>query len=137
MSFNIKLDILAVGCLSAAAFIAPVNAQAHYKLVKTLDLPGTQGGHGDWTTFDPASKTVWLSQSPDHNVVVIDAATLAIKSVIPDIKNGNGIAHSSRRLIRRNELTTMSRPAPPTSRIGIKGDTPLPRFTERSSRNMP
>jgi YVTN family beta-propeller protein len=92
MSFNIKLHILAVGCLSAAAFIAPVNAQAHYKVVKTLDLPGMQGGHGDWTTFDPASKTVWLSQSPDHNVVVIDAATLAIKSVIPDIKNGNGIA---------------------------------------------
>jgi hypothetical protein len=43
MSFNIKLHILAVGCLSAAAFIAPVNAQAHYKLVKTLDLPRHAG----------------------------------------------------------------------------------------------
>jgi DNA-binding beta-propeller fold protein YncE len=92
MLLNIKLRFLAMSCIPAMAFVASANAQAHYKLVQTIDLPGTQGGHGDWTTFDPASNTVWLSQSPDHNVVVIDAGTMKIKSVIPDIKNGNGIA---------------------------------------------
>jgi DNA-binding beta-propeller fold protein YncE len=63
-----------------------------YGLLKTITLPGTAGGHGDWTTFDPDTQTVWLSQSPDHNVVVIDATTNQIKGVIPGIENGNGIA---------------------------------------------
>lgn len=63
-----------------------------YTLLKTITLPGTAGGHGDWTTFDPDTQTVWLSQSPDHNVVVLDANTNQVKGVIPDIANGNGIA---------------------------------------------
>ena len=78
------------------ALWGPVNAHAvgKYKLLKTIDLPGDKGGHGDWTTFDPETRTVWLSQSPDHNVVVIDATTNTVKTVIPDIKDGNGIALS-------------------------------------------
>jgi DNA-binding beta-propeller fold protein YncE len=85
-------------CLSAllgVAVFAAVPAIADssgYKLIKTIHLPGDKGGHGDWTTFDPATDTVWLSQSPDHNVVVLDAQTMSIKHVIPGIKDGNGIA---------------------------------------------
>ena len=77
---------LALGVLPAAA------APSDYKLVKTIDLPGSKGGHGDWTTFDPATGTVWLSQSPDHNVVVIDARSMSVAHVIAGIEDGNGIA---------------------------------------------
>lgn len=80
--------------LILAAIAVPAAAQTEYKLVKTIDLPGSKGGHGDWTTFDKATHTVWLSQSPDHNVVVIDASTDVVKAVIPGIEDGNGIALS-------------------------------------------
>jgi YVTN family beta-propeller protein len=67
------------------------SAQSGYKLVKTIDLPGS-GGHGDWVAFDPETRTAWIVQSPDHNVVVIDADELAVKGVIGGIEDGNGIA---------------------------------------------
>ena len=83
----------AVAIAGAVLMACPTAmAQPSYKLVKTIDLPGDKGGHGDWTCFDAASRTVWLSQSPDHNVVVIDANKMSIKGVIPDIEDGNGIA---------------------------------------------
>jgi DNA-binding beta-propeller fold protein YncE len=79
--------------IGLALVVAPhAFAEGGYKLVKTIDLPGDKGGHGDWTTFDPQTNTVWLSQSPDHNVVVIDAATNEVKGVVPGIEDGNGIA---------------------------------------------
>lgn len=68
--------------------------QTEYKLARTIDLPGDKGGHGDWVTFDSETHAVWLSQSPNHNVVVIDAATNQIKGVVPGIEDGNGIALS-------------------------------------------
>lgn len=58
----------------------------------TIQLPGTLGGHGDWVTYDPATQTVWLAQSPDNEVVVIDARTNTVKATIPGVNNGNGIA---------------------------------------------
>jgi DNA-binding beta-propeller fold protein YncE len=76
----------------ALAFGLPAMADSNYKLFKTIDLPGAKGGHGDWVSFDAASDTIWLAQSPDHNVVVIDAKKKAVKGVIPGIANGNGIA---------------------------------------------
>jgi len=60
-------------------------------LIKTIDLPGTKGGHGDWVTYDPDTETIWLSQAPDHNVVVIDANKLSVKATISGIDVGNGI----------------------------------------------
>ena len=87
---SLLLPVAAILCgLTQAA-----RAQSEYKLTKTIDLPGDKGGHGDWTTFDPQSKTVWLAQSPDHNVVVIDAGTNTVKQIIPGIADGNGIALS-------------------------------------------
>jgi DNA-binding beta-propeller fold protein YncE len=74
------------------------NASAgptEYTLVKTIDLPGGKGGHGDWVTFDSATDTVWLAQAPDHAVVVIDAKTNRVRKVIGDIEEGNGIALSA------------------------------------------
>jgi DNA-binding beta-propeller fold protein YncE len=76
----------------AVAFGLPAMAGSNYKLVKTIDLPGAKGGHGDWVSYDSATDTIWLAQSPDHNVVVIDAKKKAVKGVIPGIANGNGIA---------------------------------------------
>lgn len=89
---RILVGLAAVGLLASTP--AHIHAAGAYKLLKTIDLPGDKGGHGDWTTFDRETRTVWLSQSPNHNVVVIDAATNTVKAVIPDIKDGNGIALS-------------------------------------------
>lgn len=77
-------------CLAAAA--APAGAQPAYRLVTTIDLPGDRGGHGDWVAFDPDTRTVWLAQTPAHNVVVLDADRLAIKHVVPGIEQGSNIA---------------------------------------------
>jgi YVTN family beta-propeller protein len=66
-----------------------------YSLQTTISLPGGVGGHGDWVAYDPDTKTVWLAQSPDNNVVVIDTTTNTIKATIPNIGNGNGLAFSS------------------------------------------
>ena len=70
----------------------PSAAQQPYKLLKTIDLPGDKGGHGDWVIFDRDTGTVWLAQTPDHNVVVLDTKTLTVRHVIADIENGNNIA---------------------------------------------
>lgn len=63
-----------------------------YTLLKTITLPGSVGGHGDIVAYDADTKTVWLSQSPDNNVVVIDTTTNTVKATIPNIGNANGIA---------------------------------------------
>ena len=72
----------------------PAVAQSSYKLVKTIDLPGDKGGHGDWVIFDADTATVWLAQTPDHNVVVLDAKLLTVKHVIPGVEEGDNIALS-------------------------------------------
>ena len=77
--------------LLALASVGAVAAAPDYKLVKTIDLPGGKGGHGDWTTYNPATGMVWLSQSPDHAIVVIDTKTNAVAGVIPGVENSNGI----------------------------------------------
>ena len=66
-----------------------------YALLKTITLPGGVGGHGDVVTYDADTKTMWVAQSPDNNVVVIDTATNTIKATIPNIGNGNSIALTS------------------------------------------
>ncbi|HZS83794.1 MAG TPA: hypothetical protein VFA50_13045 [Stellaceae bacterium] len=91
-----KFGCAALAAVASVAFCASAAAQSGYKLVKTIDLPGDKGGHGDWTTFDPGTNTVWISQSPDHNVVVIDAVAMTVKGVIPGIEEGNGIALTPR-----------------------------------------
>ncbi|SEA91204.1 YncE family protein [Paraburkholderia sartisoli] len=97
MSSFFKFQALAVGVAAAALFSVTASAQtSQYQLVKTIDLPGATGGHGDWVTYDPETETVWLSQSPDHNVVVIDAKALAVKDTITGVDSGNGIALDGR-----------------------------------------
>ncbi len=91
-----RLPLAGLCAASLFAFSMPaLAADTAYKLVKTIDLPGDKGGHGDWVAFDVATGMVWLSQSPDHNVVVIDTATNSVKGVIPGIEDGNGLALSS------------------------------------------
>ncbi|HTU54078.1 MAG TPA: hypothetical protein VMF62_08915 [Acetobacteraceae bacterium] len=78
--------------VAVLAAVPAMAASSGYKLIKTIQLPGNQGGHGDWVTFDPDTETVWLSQSPDHNVVVVNARTMSVEHVIHGIKDGNGNA---------------------------------------------
>ena len=65
-----------------------------YSKIDTIELPGTVGGHGDIVAYDTDTKTVWLSQSPDNNVVVIDTKTNTVEATIPNIGNANGIDFS-------------------------------------------
>ena len=86
------LALAALGAVSLLAVAGPgMAAGASYKLAKTIDLPGGKGGHGDWTIYNPATGMVWLSQSPDHAIVVIDTKTNTVVHVIPDVANSNGI----------------------------------------------
>jgi DNA-binding beta-propeller fold protein YncE len=92
MSLSFKFQALAVSVAIVGIFSSLADAQSpHYELIKTIDLPGTAGGHGDWVTYDPQTETVWLAQSPDHNVVVIDANALTVKKTISGVDSGNGI----------------------------------------------
>jgi DNA-binding beta-propeller fold protein YncE len=84
-----RLTTVSIIVLAAFAVLPAMAGGSAYHLVKTIDLPGGKGGHGDWVTFDPDTDTIWLAQSPDHNVVVIDAKTNTVKGVIPNIGNGN------------------------------------------------
>jgi DNA-binding beta-propeller fold protein YncE len=90
-----KFAVLVIAEMVALSSVSWANDQSAYKLVKTIDLPG-KGGHGDWVTFDPETRTAWIVQSPDHNVVVIDADKLVVKAVIGGIEDGNGIAVSDK-----------------------------------------
>ena len=56
---SIRLIMVSVFALTG---IAAANAQSHYSLIKTIDLPG-QGGHGDWVTYDEQTNTVWIGGS--------------------------------------------------------------------------
>jgi DNA-binding beta-propeller fold protein YncE len=82
---------VSAGLLCAATAVAGSN----YKLIKTIDLPGSKGGHGDWVAYDSPSKTVWLAQSPDNNIVVVDVASMSVKATISGVANANGIATSA------------------------------------------
>ncbi|HEX4222678.1 MAG TPA: hypothetical protein VHZ97_09975 [Pseudonocardiaceae bacterium] len=59
--------------------------------LKTIPLPGV-GGHGDVVVADPAAHAVYISQTPDNNVVVIDPLTERIRAVVGDVPGSNGIA---------------------------------------------
>src|SRR5713101_8470324 len=85
-------EMVSIVALTAFATLPAMAAGSAYRLLVTIDLPGDKGGHGDWVTFDPDTDTVWLAQSPDHNVVVIDARTNTVKSVISGISDGNVVA---------------------------------------------
>ncbi|MBU6492203.1 MAG: hypothetical protein KGK15_16655 [Burkholderiales bacterium] len=91
MTSSFKLQAVALSAAMIGLFATPVYAASQYHLVKTINLPGAKGGHGDWVAYDPQTETVWLSQAPDHNVVVIDANKLDVKATIPDVAVGNGI----------------------------------------------
>jgi DNA-binding beta-propeller fold protein YncE len=60
---------------------------------KVIALPGV-GGHGDVVTVDPAAHAVYVAQSPDDEVVVLDTRTNTIRTVIPDVPSVNGIAYT-------------------------------------------
>jgi YVTN family beta-propeller protein len=86
------LAVLTAGC-AAAPVAPPAPAPAptvSLTTEKAITLPGT-GGHGDVVVADPSAHAVYIAQSPDNNVVVIDTTTNAVKAVIPHIPSANGI----------------------------------------------
>lgn len=81
------LVLLGTTAASPALAATPVTATT----LATIHLPGT-GGHGDVVAADPAAHAVYIAQTPDDNVVVIDTRTERIKAVIGGLPGGNGIA---------------------------------------------
>jgi DNA-binding beta-propeller fold protein YncE len=59
----------------------------------TIDLPGV-GGHGDVVLADPAAHSVYLSQSPDNNVVILNTDTNTIRAVVGGVPESTGMAYS-------------------------------------------
>jgi DNA-binding beta-propeller fold protein YncE len=96
MPTQICLSTALTGLLLSSTMAFAAAPPTQYQLVKTIDLPGDKGGHGDWVAFDRDTNTVWLAQAPDHQIVVIDAKTNAVKKTIEGIEEGNGITFSNR-----------------------------------------
>jgi DNA-binding beta-propeller fold protein YncE len=86
--------LAATGLLLAAVSGAVAAEAPSYKLVKTIDLPGPRGGPGGDIQFDPDTGTVWLCQSANHDVVVIETRGNTVRQVIEGIDNGSGIGFS-------------------------------------------
>jgi len=75
------------------ALIVTASAETYVKVATVnLSVAGSTGGHGDWVAYDCDTETVWLSHSPDQNVVVLDTESLDIRVIIPNVLNANGIA---------------------------------------------
>jgi YVTN family beta-propeller protein len=91
---------LVAGCATAKPAPQPAKASASPTSAvtattqKTIQLPG-KGGHGDLVVADPATHQVYVAQSPDNNVVVIDTATNTIQTVIGGVPEANGIAYNN------------------------------------------
>jgi YVTN family beta-propeller protein len=68
--------------------------QVTIKTQKSIALPGV-GGHGDVVTVDAAAHAVYIAQSPDNNVIVIDSVHNTIKAVVPNVASANGIAFTN------------------------------------------
>jgi hypothetical protein len=89
---------LVAGCGSAAPTPQPAKiTTSPTKAVsattqKSIRLPG-KGGHGDVVVADPGAHQVYLAQSPDNNVVVIDTAANTIRTVIA-VPAATGIAYN-------------------------------------------
>jgi DNA-binding beta-propeller fold protein YncE len=92
------LALLSTGC-STAKPTSPTStpsAKAPPATVTTTNviaLPGV-GGHGDVVTADPAAHAVYVAQSPDNNLIVLDTRNNRIKAVVPHIVDGNGVDFS-------------------------------------------
>lgn len=127
---NVVLRSVSLAALAASlALPAVAAAETGYKLIKTIDLPGTKGGHGDYVVFDPATSTVWISQSPDHEDVVVNAKTDTVKGVIPGIDSGNVIALTPKYAFLDDANSTKvtvvnKRTLKPVGTFTIQGKTP-------------
>jgi YVTN family beta-propeller protein len=100
------LTLLVAGCASSAktapvAHAAPAKAASAASVTKvtattekTIALPG-KGGHGDVVVADPSAHAVYVAQSPDDNLVVLDTTTNKVKAVVPDVASANGIVYTS------------------------------------------
>lgn len=97
----IATAVLAAGCGAVNADPTPrpsgsvraASSQVTATTVANIPLPG-KGGHGDVVVTDPGAHAVYVAQSPDNNVVVIDSTTNTVKAVVPGIQAVNGIAYS-------------------------------------------
>ena len=126
---NRVLCTASVLALALGAALPAVAADSGYKLIKTIDLPGTKGGHGDYVAFDPDTNTIWIAQSPDQEDVVIDASTNTVKGVVPGIANGNLVTLTPKYAFLNDANSTTvtvlnKRTMKPVGTFAVQGKTP-------------
>lgn len=94
------LALLAAGCAAQEKTTSPPpvapTPSSHVTVTteKTIPLPGS-GGHGDVVAADPAAHAVYVAQSPDNNLVVIDTDTNTVKTVVPNVASANGVVYTN------------------------------------------
>jgi len=126
---NYGLRTVSLVALAIFVTLPAVAAESGYKLVKTIDLPGDKGGHGDYVVFDADTSSIWIAQSPDHQVVVVDTTTNTVKGVIPGIANGNLIVTTPKyAFLNDADSTTVTvvdkRTLKPVGTFLVQGKTP-------------
>lgn len=126
---NYGLRTVSLVALAIFVTLPAVAAESGYKLVKTIDLPGDKGGHGDYVVFDADTSSIWIAQSPDHQVVVVDTTTNTVKGVIPGIANGNLIVTTPKyAFLNDADSTTITvvdkRTLKPVGTFLVQGKTP-------------
>lgn len=94
---------IAVAVLAAAPHASATPPRAGHDLATpggisvttkaTIELPGV-GGHGDEVIADPAAHSVYISQTPDNNVVILNTDTNRIRAVVGGVAEANGIDYS-------------------------------------------
>jgi DNA-binding beta-propeller fold protein YncE len=87
----VTLGVLNLSTPASSSVPTAVGVTA--SIQKSIHLPGV-GGKGDVVVADPGAHRVYLAQSPDNNVVVINTTTNSIQAVIGHVPKANGIAYS-------------------------------------------
>jgi YVTN family beta-propeller protein len=87
----VTLGVLSLSSPSSSSVQTAAAVTA--SIQKTIHLPGA-GGKGDVVVSDPDAHRVYVAQSPDNNVVVINTTTNSIQAVIGHVPKANGIAYS-------------------------------------------
>ncbi|HTF54009.1 MAG TPA: hypothetical protein VK735_41735 [Pseudonocardia sp.] len=91
----ITAALLTAGCATPVATPAAPSTpssgpQVTVTTQKTIALPGV-GGHGDVVVADPAAHAVYIAQSPDNNLVILNTTSNTVEAVVPHIADANGI----------------------------------------------
>ncbi len=80
--------------LAALLVAYPLSAASlQFSLVAKIALPG-KGGHGDWVTYDPDTKDVYVALH-ESGVAIVDTVARKVVADVEPVKGPNGIAYDA------------------------------------------